>query len=92
MFLVGGEGEFDKAVEVFQNLRVSLDRGLPVLVNPTLQGSLCCGDLVRVWRSMIVMIRMGSQSVQVSRMSLLAPVREQTEVLEDVVLCVCSNP
>ena len=38
------------------------------------------------------MIRMSGQSVQVSSMSLLAPIREQTEVLEYIVLRMCSDP
>ncbi len=58
-----GQCQLDKAVKILQHLGIPLDRGLPVLVDSTLQLSLGRSNLVWMRRCMVVMIRMGRDTL-----------------------------
>jgi len=86
------EGQLDQAVEVLEHLGVPLDGCLPVLVDSSLQGSLRRGDLVGMWRCVVVVVGMCCDPVKVRSVCLLPPLGEQPEVLEDVVLSMSTDP
>ena len=84
--------QFDQAVEVLEDFGIPLNRSLPVLVDAALQLGLGSGDLVRVWRGMVEVVGVGRDAFQMSRVSGLSPLCQQSKILEDVVLCVSSHP
>ena len=87
-----GQCQLDKAVKILQHLGIPLDRGLPVLVDSTLQLSLSRSDLVRMRRRMVVMIRMCCDTLQVVAMRCFPSLGKESEVLQDVVLRMCPYP
>ena len=90
--LIRWQGQLDQAVEILEHLRVPLYRCLPVLVDTSLQGCLGRLDLIRMRRSVIVMICVCCDPVQMCGMSLLPPLCEEAEVLQDVILCMSPYP
>ena len=84
--------QLDKAVKILQHFGIPLDRGLPVLVDSALQLSLGRGNLVRVRRCMVVMIRMCRDTLQVVAMRCFPSLGKESEVLQDVVLRMCPYP
>ena len=87
-----GQCQLDKAVKILQHFGIPLDRGLPVLVDSTLQLSLSRSDLVRMRRRMVVMIRMCCDTLQVVAMRCFPSLGKESEILQDVVLRMCSHP
>ncbi len=90
--VVVGQCQFHEAVKVLEDLRVTLDRGLPVFVDASLQHGLGLGKLLRMRRGVKIMVCVGIEALQVLGVGSLAPLREESEVFEDVVLCVSSYP
>jgi hypothetical protein len=86
------QGQLDEAVKILEHFRVPLHGRLPVLVDATLQLRLRGGDLVGVRRCVVVVVGMGRNTVQVCRMSRLSTLRQQPEVLEDIVLGMSPYP
>lgn len=69
-----------------------MDAGLPVLVDATLQLGLGRRDLIGMRRRLVVVVGVRRDTIQMSRVSLLAPLRQQTEVLQDVILRMGTDP
>jgi hypothetical protein len=86
------KSQLDQAVEVFEHLRISLDRGLPVLVNAALEVDLCGRYLVRMRRCVVVVEGVCREPVQMGRVCCLAPLGQKAEVFQDVILCMSSDP
>lgn len=81
-----------ETVIVLQDFRVPLYRSLPVLIDAVLQGCLGCSDLARMRCRVVELVGMMGYPIYVGRVSLFAPVGQYAEVIEDVVLCVTSDP
>jgi hypothetical protein len=80
-FVVIRQCQLDQAVEVLEHFWIPLHRGLPILVDTTLQLRLRCRNLGWVRRGMVVMVGMGRDPFQVCRVRRLAALRQQPEVL-----------
>lgn len=65
---------------------------MPIFINAALEGSLSFGNLRRVRWCVIIVICVGGDTVQVGRVCRLTLIGEEAEVLEDVVLCMSSDP
>jgi len=79
--VVVGQGQLDEAVEVLEDLRVALHRGLPVLVDAALELGLGGGDLVGVGRGVVVVEGVPVDAVQVRGVGGFAAVGQEAEVL-----------
>lgn len=90
--VVVGQGQLNQAVEVLEHLWIALDRRLPILVDAPFQLRLGVGDLARVRRLSVVAERVGRDAIDVLGVGRLAPLRQEAEVLEDVVLGVSPHP
>lgn len=90
--VIVGKGQFNQAVEVLEYLGIALNRCLPVLIDTPLERLLRGRDLIGMRWSVVVVVGMSSDAFQVLGMCRLASLCQQSEVLEDIVLCVCANP
>lgn len=90
--VIGRERQVYQTVKVFQNLGISLNAGLPVLVDTALQARLCLGNLVGVRLGVVVVVGLGGDAFEVGGVSSLSALSEQAEILQDVVLGMGTNP
>jgi hypothetical protein len=90
--VVRGEGELDEAIKVFEDFGITLYAGLPILVDASLQGRLGFGDLVGMWRRIIMVEGVGSDVVEVSRVGRLPSLGKLTEILEYIILSMGPYP
>jgi hypothetical protein len=90
--VVVGQGQFNQAVKVLEYLRVALYRRSPVFIDAPLESCLCDGELIRVRWLLGKVVCAVMDEVEVLGVRCLATLSQEAEVLEDVVLCVSSDP
>lgn len=91
-FVLCGKSEFHETKEIFQNFRITLYARLPVLIDAPLESGLSLGNLVGMRWCVIVVVRVGGDAIQVSGVGSFPAFCEESEVFEDIVLCMCANP
>lgn len=84
--------QFDKAVEVGEDLWVARNAGLPICVDPPLEICMCLLDSLRGRGCVVVMIRVRGEVIEVGGVRRFALFSQETEVSEDIVLGMRPNP
>ena len=90
--VVVGQGQFNQAVKVLEYLRVALYRRTPVFIDAPLESRLCGGELIRVWCLLGKVVCAVMDEFEMLGVRCLATLCQKAEVLEDIVLCVSSDP
>jgi hypothetical protein len=90
--VVVGQGQFNQAVKVLEYLRVALYRRSPVFIDAPLERCLCDGELIGVRWLLGKVVCAAMDVVEMLGVRCLATLSQKAEVLEDVVLCVSSDP
>jgi hypothetical protein len=91
-FVIRRQRQFNKAEEVFEDLGVFLYTSLPVLVNASLESPLCLRNLIWVWGGIPMVERLGGNLVQLCRVIIFPSLGEQSEVFQNIVLSVTTDP
>lgn len=90
--IVGRQGQVHQAEEVFQNLRIPMHAGLPILVDSSFQTRLCVGYRLWVRWHAVVVPRLRVYTIEVGRMSVLSTLGQESKVLQYEVLCSTARP